>query len=92
MKTLIQLEKLIKAERQARAEANQMRFEYLSETNTSKATKMLQSWDKAMQRVHKLVDEQVFFTLGRPAYTVPVINYVNSNQYLSYFFGSYATN
>lgn len=49
------IQTLITAERQARAEANALRYAYLSEKNISKATRLLTQRDQQMQKVHRLV-------------------------------------
>ena len=49
------IQTLITAERQARAEANALRYAYLSEKNISKATRLLTQRDNQMQKVHRLV-------------------------------------
>lgn len=49
------LEQLIKAEREARREANAMWYAYLAEKNIVKAWKILRERDSLMQRVHRLV-------------------------------------
>ena len=53
-----------KLERQARAEANVLRFAYLSEKNPVKAGKILKLWDAKMQQVHRIVANMLIAKYG----------------------------